>query len=325
MKKSKITLFIMSGPKEGRTVEIEQNTVSLGRSPSSDIQIKDKFVSGTHLRVEKKGGKYHIKDLESTNGTYVGGIRIASGKRCEVKEGSPIVMGMSVVCLGEPCSEDAFSVLNTLNFPRAERRRTTTYDQDRPQTMKRNMALIIEVGMVLMHSFEIDEMLEKVLNAIFDLLGRIDRGVIIGVNPETGEMREVISRVRPRIVNHVKAYSQEVVAQVLRDQRPVVVSDSDAEENGELPETLKLLKIRSVMCIPLLSRFRIMGVIYVDSVTRPYGFRKEDLSLLTSLSAPLGMAMENAMQVSSRERAAGRLMEAPADLMPYTPAYRDGK
>lgn len=294
----------MSGTDQGRSVEIEQKSFSVGRSSPSDIQIRDRFVSRTHLRVFKKGSRYYIKDLGSTNGTYVGGIRVGSGERCEVKEGSPIVIGMSVVCLGRPCSENALSVLNSLSFPRTWRR-TIASDQDRPQTIKRNMALFSEVATVLMDSFEIDEMLEKVLKLIFDLLGRIDRGVIIAGNPQTGEMREVISRVRPRIVDCGKTYSQEVVSLVLQDRRAVVVSDADADRDGELPETLRLLKIRSVMCLPLISRFRIMGVIYLDSVTRPYGFRKEDLSLLTCLSAPLGMAVENAMHVGAGEEESG--------------------
>jgi GAF domain-containing protein len=44
----------------------------------------------------------------------------------------------------------------------------------------------------------------------------------------------------------------------------------------------------------MVSKTRTMGVIYVDSITRPYGFRKEDLELLNALSSPVAMAIENA-------------------------------
>ncbi|MCJ7596822.1 MAG: FHA domain-containing protein [Desulfobacterales bacterium] len=291
-------LFIISGTEEARAVEVGRNSVSIGRSPSNDIQIRDKFISRSHLKVVKKGKRYFIKDLESSNGTFVDGIRIAPWKKCEVREGAPVVIGMSVVCLGERCSQDIFSVLNALDFPRAERRRAIAFEQDRPHTMKKNMALLYEVAMVLMQSHEIDEMLEKILKAVFDLLGRIERGAIIVVDPMTGDMREVISRVRPHVVDHPNAFSQEVIERVLHDCRALVVSDSDAEEKGGLRDTLKLSKIRSVMCIPLISRSRVRGVIYVDSMTRAYGFRKEDLFLLSSLSGPVAMAIENATHVS---------------------------
>ncbi|MBW2284964.1 MAG: GAF domain-containing protein, partial [Deltaproteobacteria bacterium] len=59
--------------------------------------------------------------------------------------------------------------------------------------------------------------------------------------------------------------------------------------------------IRSVMCVPLISRAQIRGVIYVDSVNQPFGFRKEDLKLLTALSSPAAIAVENALLHSTLE------------------------
>jgi GAF domain-containing protein len=49
------------------------------------------------------------------------------------------------------------------------------------------------------------------------------------------------------------------------------------------------------MCVPLISKAEIRGVIYVDSLQKPYGFRREDLSLLTALSSPAAIAIENAL------------------------------
>ncbi len=37
-------------------------------------------------------------------------------------------------------------------------------------------------------------------------------------------------------------------------------------------DTLKVLKILSVMCVPLIYRSQILGAIYVDSLERPYAF-----------------------------------------------------
>jgi GAF domain-containing protein len=67
-------------------------------------------------------------------------------------------------------------------------------------------------------------------------------------------------------------------------------------------ESMKFKKIKSVMCVPLLSRSKIQGVIYVDSVSRLYGFRKEDLSLIAALSSPAAMAIENALLYSNLEK-----------------------
>jgi GAF domain-containing protein len=45
-----------------------------------------------------------------------------------------------------------------------------------------------------------------------------------------------------------------------------------------------------------------MGVLYVDSVQKPHGFREEDLDLLTALSSPAAVTIENSvLQSKHRE------------------------
>jgi GAF domain-containing protein len=52
----------------------------------------------------------------------------------------------------------------------------------------------------------------------------------------------------------------------------------------------------------LISKNRVRGVIYLDSVNKPHGFRKEDLSLLTALSSPAALAVENALLYSNLDK-----------------------
>lgn len=57
-------------------------TYIVGRSDSADIQIEDSSVSGQHLSITSQSGRWHLKDLGSTNGTF---IMNAQGK-FEIKE-----------------------------------------------------------------------------------------------------------------------------------------------------------------------------------------------------------------------------------------------
>lgn len=50
--------------------------LSLGRSSSNDIVIKDPFISKKHFRILKDEGEFFIEDLNSSNGTYVNGDKI---------------------------------------------------------------------------------------------------------------------------------------------------------------------------------------------------------------------------------------------------------
>ncbi len=55
---------------------LDLGTHIIGRSRSADLQIKDKLLSGRHMAIEISSGKILIKDLDSTNGTFLNGNKI---------------------------------------------------------------------------------------------------------------------------------------------------------------------------------------------------------------------------------------------------------
>lgn len=48
----------------------------IGRDPSNHISADDEFISGRHARIERREGKYVLKDLRSRNGTFVNGAKV---------------------------------------------------------------------------------------------------------------------------------------------------------------------------------------------------------------------------------------------------------
>ena len=293
-------LYVVNGSDEGRSFDLKGDTIYIGRSPDNDLQIKDRFVSRKHLRIFRKGSKYFIKDLKSKNGTFINGKQIPSGVEFELKEGLTIAIGMSVICLDKKSSEDVVSFLESIRLSRDISKEVGVSAKDRSMTAQKNMELIHKVSNVLMRSLNINEISEKILGYIFDLLKRIDRGAIILIDKETGEISEVITKFKSHINGSDMRYSPDVVDRVIEDGKAVIVLDSSAEDGDDLSDTLKILKIGSVMCVPLIIRSKIRGVIYVDSIEKPHGFRKEDLSLFKALSSRAAIAIENA-SIYSRE------------------------
>jgi GAF domain-containing protein len=160
-------------------------------------------------------------------------------------------------------------------------------------TAQRNMELMIRVSDLLTRSTNIRDTLKEILDCVFDLLVRIDRAAIILLDPEKAKIKEVIYRMREGVED--QRFSTEVLEHVMQLKEAFMISDADTEEREDVPDTLKLLNIKSVMCVPLMNRGKLMGVLYVDSITKPYGFRGEDLHLLSALSSPVALAIENAL------------------------------
>jgi 3',5'-cyclic-nucleotide phosphodiesterase len=267
----------------------------VGRSAANHVQIKDKFVSRKHLRIVKKGKGYFIKDLGSKNGTYVNGEPISPGVEIQVGEGVPVVLGMSVICLGKACLESVMPFLDSIDLSKEIADSETVIVQDRPMTSQKNMELIHRVSHVLMKSTDIHEILQKILDHILDHLKRVDRGVIILIHPETKKVSEVVPKSRKPGTKPRKHYSRTVVERVVRESRPIMMLDTLSEDEGDRSASMEMMSVRSVMCVPLISRSKIRGVIYVDSLNRPHGFRNDDLSLLTALSSSAAIAIDNAL------------------------------
>ena len=287
-------LYILSGPDKGQSFEVGRDPVYVGRSAHNTIKMSDEAVSRRHLKILMRGNRYFIKDLESENGTFISGREVNAGVDIEVAEGVPIVIGMSVICLGERCLENVRPVLDSMELSTNISEKSGVFQQHESMTTQKIMELIYKVSDLMKERLSTDEILEKILEYIFDFLKSIDRGVILLIDEGTGEISKVSSKLRDASED-VTVYCQDVVERVLKEGRGVVVPDAEAEGQEDLVDTVKLSKIESVMCVPLMSGSQIKGAIYVDSLKEPFGFRREDLSLFTDLGRRAALAVENAL------------------------------
>jgi signal transduction histidine kinase/pSer/pThr/pTyr-binding forkhead associated (FHA) protein len=296
-----IKVFILNGPHQGKSFKLEGDTTCIGRSLNNDIQIKDSSISRNHLKILREKKRYFVEDLRTTNGSFINGKRLEPGKKFEVKEGLPIVIGRVLISLGKASSEDSTNIQNLADL--SGELSTTgifTLDRRRPYTTTKNLELIYKVSNVLVQSLDIDEILQKILDYIFDLLKRIDRGAILLINSDTGKLEQIIGRSKFDKEKTNISYSRTIAEKVMKEGKPFNMPDLSREDTENFSDSMRRMK--SVMCVPLISRSQVRGVIYVDSVDKPFGFREEDLSLITSLSSPAAVAIENALFYSNLEK-----------------------
>jgi len=294
-------LHIIHGPEKGRAFDLVSDIIHVGRSSENDIQIKDNSVSRKHLKILRKDDKYFIEDLKSTNNTFVDGDFLIPGKEVEVKEGLPIAIGKVLVSIGESMPEDTIA-LKDFEALSGEFSKTGMYTayKDRPMTTAKNLELIYKVANALVQSLDLTELFEKLMGYLFDFLKRIDRGAILLIDDKTGKLEQIIARSKYDTGATSLNYSRTIVNKVISEGNPITMPEMKPEEMENFSDSMGV--IRSVMCVPLISKSQVRGVIYVDSVDMPHGFRKGDVSLLTALSSPAAVAIENALLYSNLEK-----------------------
>jgi transcriptional regulator with GAF, ATPase, and Fis domain len=74
----RVMLRVKAGPDAGAQSTVARPRVTIGRSAVNDLVLTDTSISGTHAEIVLGDTGVQLHDLESTNGTYVGGIRIRS-------------------------------------------------------------------------------------------------------------------------------------------------------------------------------------------------------------------------------------------------------
>ncbi|MGD2125016.1 MAG: FHA domain-containing protein [Desulfobacteraceae bacterium] len=296
-------LYVLSGPERGRFFKLREGENFVGRSLDNDIRIEDRTVSRKHVKIVMRKDRCFITDLKSRNGTFFRGDYIEPGLGVELEEGVPIAIGMTVICLGEACNEQVMGFQDTVEISREAIERSATFVERRSETNQKKSEFLAKVSSILVAGLPTNETLEKILDHVFDLLNRIDRGTFILVDPETREIEKTISKSSMPDDESSVAYSRRVVKRVIEDRKPLAISDVQTEED-RLFDTLRVLKIECAMCVPMIFGSRIFGVLYVDSLKRPYGFREEDLALLMELGQQIGLLLEKSRFASEMSKIA---------------------
>ena len=70
------TLMITSGVAAGTSLPLDEDLITIGRSPDSTLVIIDEYTSTYHARLTRDSAGWTLTDLDSTNGTRVDGVRM---------------------------------------------------------------------------------------------------------------------------------------------------------------------------------------------------------------------------------------------------------
>jgi pSer/pThr/pTyr-binding forkhead associated (FHA) protein len=114
------SLTIANGELAGRQIELPEGKFVIGRSSSASLTLDESAVSGEHCALIKRGDRYALQDLDSTNGTRLNGAPIReallkSGDRLAVGD-TEMMFEDGTVAPGQTVSSPAFSARKTTRW-----------------------------------------------------------------------------------------------------------------------------------------------------------------------------------------------------------------
>jgi len=313
-------LQILSPDGQNRFIPLDAERISLGRSSAAELSFPDdNGLSRQHLALERDGDGWALRDLGSKNGTMLNGAKITG--RIPLKSGDRITAGhLILVYDGVPSKASKPVVVFDHREDAGENSTSSTVITHLEGVIKSDggiveaqllaashVSALVRAGNELAGNRPLPELFRFILDLAIQAV-KADRGVLMTaegdnlvIQANQGEGFRISTAVRDRVLNSGLSVlvRDTSIDDALRDRRSIV------EQN-----------IRTLMAVPLQTRDKIIGIIYVDSPSLLREFTKDDLNLLTVMANVAAIRIEHTRfaEVEQARQLLARDLEQAAEI-----------
>jgi diguanylate cyclase (GGDEF)-like protein len=156
-----------------------------------------------------------------------------------------------------------------------------------------NVMLVLDTILAINSTMELNQLLTLTVDKIIEATGA-ERGALM-LADDKGKLETVVSRDRlKQNLKLVEKFSRTIPAKVLETGDSICVVDAEGEEEAEKSKSVAELNLRTIMCVPLTTKEKIIGVIYVDSRSISGDLQESNLPFFEALARQVAFAIENA-------------------------------
>jgi len=313
-------LQILSPDGQNRFIPLDAERISLGRSSAAELSFPDdNGLSRQHLAIERDGDGWALRDLGSKNGTMLNGAKISG--RTPLKSGDRITAGHLILVYDGASSNPSKPVV--VFDQRGEAGESSTSSTVITQLEgviqsdggiveaqlleASHVSALVRAGNELAGNRPLPELFRFILDLAIQAV-KADRGVLMTaegddlvIQAHQGDGFRISTAVRDRVLNSGLSVlvRDTSIDDALRDRRSIV------EQN-----------IRTLMAVPLQTRDKIIGIIYVDSPSLLREFTKDDLNLLTVMANVAAIRIEHTRfaEVEQARQLMARDLEQAAEI-----------
>jgi adenylate cyclase len=289
----------------------------VGRAVTSDVPIFDPTISRQHAQVTAQDGGLHVRDLGSSNGTFLNGSKVTE---CLAAPNDVVMFGKVAFYVrpvappaappkptsgfpaGKPAgativrqlpAHESGALASPLKGPEKEAAKAAAAPDAVTARNAKKLELLLQISKALSRQQDVDKLLESVVDFTFQVMD-VDR-VSILLQERGGT--EPIPRISKSRLGEGSASARHVpksiVGQVV-GERVAILTDNAAEDERFKGKSIMLQSVRSAMGAPLMSSDgNVLGLIYVDNLTSTHAFDDEDLEFLIAFSGVAAVAIEN--------------------------------
>jgi adenylate cyclase len=313
-------LIILRGDQH-RIFELKDQVTSVGRAPDNALWLDDPSLSRRHCEFRQAGHGWLLKDLGSFNGSFVNNLSISEHT---LKPGDRIQVG-STILYYVPSETDVGVAADAPAAGGAES------EDARVATSRklRNFMALLEITKAVNSELDKDRLLEMIVGKGIELI-HAERGFLILLQDGQPVFKVARKKDGAAIANPEKQISTSVLEGVTKTGEPVITINAQNDLGAFM--SIVALEVRSLLCVPLKVKDKILGAVYVDSHVSEQEFNEESLNLLQAFTDQAAIALENArlyvevMESREQEKRVRQLFQkyVPADVVRAALNMKDG-
>ena len=254
-----------------RDIPLRKPLVTIGRVSGNDVVLDDPAVAATHANLLRKAGQHSIAVIDRAHELYVNG-RLA--RSAALKTGDRLLIGRYELTLMEGEPEVA-----------AEPEVAEVGDVEA-------MSRLVAFSEELMRENSPEQLFKKLLKSVVEITGA-EKGFVIVM--QDGNRHLAASHNVGKETLDLSRISDTIVDQVLESRRPVIVSDAMSDNKFGRSRSVVDLKLSSVMCVPLLYRNDLLGVLYLGNDAVTGLFTEGDLAQLQIWATQASLIVHTAL------------------------------
>ena len=304
MTTTKPRLIAISGPAEGTTFALREEEVSIGREPSNLICVNDHSVSRRHCLIRREGESFTIYDLESYNGTFVNSVPVGEQS---LNHGDQIAVGSvrflfllddaeaSTHTLVE-LSDDHLVSPSTIRLERKDalylKPAAVVAALPPDARITRDLNALLKISTSLSTARDMAAFQRTLLETLFETIPA-ERAAILLVRENSEELTASYGANKKSQTEQPIRISRSVAEKVLREGVALLSSETKHDEALRDAESLLAAQVCSLLCVPLVIRERVAGLIYLDTSNPTTVFDEGHLQLVTAVGGIAAVAIEN--------------------------------
>ncbi|MEM7482245.1 MAG: SpoIIE family protein phosphatase [Acidobacteriota bacterium] len=274
---------------EGR---LEGDELTLGRSASCDVVLRDPYLSRRHTRLRRQDEEILVEDLGSRNGTHLNGRQIT--EPTPVGPGDVVRLGGCTLRLSEESGEAATGaqpIDEAAGGVKAVFKKATDLIEagpSNPRTYRHRLRLLNALHEDLARPMDVEGLLTLLLERAFEELSP-EEGAVFLRNAE-GNFELATQQALPQTESQ-QAYSRSLMKEVVEKGLAALVLDLQTDERFARSESIRSAGLRSLVAAPLLASEGNLGMIVLSSRRHRREFQEEDMQLLASLAGTAALRL----------------------------------